>query len=371
MINIHIDLALWGFIHHIRWYDLELMKALERIAFILFFLVGIANQAHATSPFKARIERFTDRSLRISGLRIKTKNVTLETEVRSTHAGQEFTAYAILEGTYKKSWDLFRKKQRLLKAGRESKVYKVSIPLGGERTVIRLIAVGPDGQVEREKIVIFLEDYKLADHEARRRPKQLSSVMTSVGITSIRYQETGLPDFRMLALTAKISYRKVISPPNWDLGTNLFFNAVPLWDTDQNVTVRYIGLNFRIGYVVPSIYEPWRLSILGGWYYTAMLVTNNLFGFKNLNGPQLFPLLRKGIGGRKSIYIYAKFSPLSSGFKILALSNREVAVGLGMIIRIRKVRSMIVSLDYNNIRYTENDISTVSDSASLSLGYGW
>ena len=39
------------------------------------------------------------------------------------------------------------------------------------------------------------------------------------------------------------------------------------------IDARFVGVNLRVGYVLPGLTDPWRLSFLGGVYYTTMLVT--------------------------------------------------------------------------------------------------
>jgi hypothetical protein len=141
-------------------------------------------------------------------------------------------------------------------------------------------------------------------------------------------------------------------------------------------TARFIGANFRIGYAVPRIREPWRLLLMVGGYYTTMNVSPNTFGFRNLSGPQFFPVLRRAMDSGDSVSTYFKISPVSAGgVSLTNLASRELAFGITYNKNLKNGHSIPFSIDYSNLKSsveTEEGTATVPVAVtSLTFGIGY
>ena len=279
----------------------------------------------------------------------------------------------------RKDWGLLYKKQwgtDFVK--KEKDIYFFKVPLRAERTAIRLGAVSPRGEIETAIFHIDFDGWgKYQDSLApkkrlvkKSKPYYFSG---SLGLTKVDYKEEGVPDFNMNAVTAKVFGRYPLSK-NWDLAMNVFLTAFPISDNRSDLSVRFLGINGRIGYALPWLKEPWGLSILGGWYYTTMIVTNNALGFKNLAGPQIYPLLRRRLSGGKSVFAYMKFAPIIA--VSYSFDNRELAFGGGYGWKTKSGRPLSLNLDYADFKFTardttnEIDVPIKTSSISLSFAYG-
>ncbi|MGE0616375.1 MAG: hypothetical protein AB7P04_12115, partial [Bacteriovoracia bacterium] len=222
----------------------------------------------------------------------------------------------------------------------------------------------------------------------------------SLGPTYVFYQEDSVPAFHYTALTTKISLSYFLFPPRWDLAFNAFITALSLSQTDLNVdprpeeqrgsaagtsrfysspnantikpTVRFLGVNGRIGYAFPFVSPPWKLSLHAGWYLATMLVSSSVMGYRNMVGPQIFPMISRTFSGGSTMFLYAKFSPILG----LTFSNREIATGLGYLVMLKNGHPVTFNLDYANLYFRFSSVNlpapvTVqSNSLSFSLGYG-
>jgi hypothetical protein len=139
------------------------------------------------------------------------------------------------------------------------------------------------------------------------------------------------------------------------------------------VKVRFLGLNFKVGYAYP-VTKDLMLGIQTGMYYTTMFVPtvagNEKFGFQNLMGPQLYPVIRYGIGAH-SVSAYMKYSPVGENSNIKSLANRELAGGLGWAMPLGQTRRFSVNLDAADLSLSFEDIVVKSQSLSLSAGVSW
>jgi hypothetical protein len=95
------------------------------------------------------------------------------------------------------------------------------------------------------------------------------------------------------------------------------------------------------------------------------------FGFQNLMGPQLFPVVRYQLKNGNSISTYFKYSPVSSGG--ISLNNlsgsREIAAGLTFSQRLKNQHYLPISFDYSDLKSVIEDVPVAVNSVNFSVGY--
>jgi hypothetical protein len=250
-------------------------------------------------------------------------------------------------------------------------LFTLRVPAKSEKTEIQLIAVDAKGQLRSETLIAEIPNYTTRLAEAST-PSRLSM---SVGLqpSYITYSEERVTSFTQTALTAKASASYLLFPPNWDVAGSAFYTLLPLSHT-QPTAARFLGLNFRVGYKTPWLSGPWELRLMGGWYYTTMFVSDLSYGFRNMNGPQLFPTARRTLGNGAIAGAYFKFSPVTDGLSPLSLSNREIAAGLSYSFppgqggsSIRKKRWSLL-LDFASMQLSIRQRLFKTNSLSLGVG---
>jgi hypothetical protein len=247
--------------------------------------------------------------------------------------------------------------------------FNLEVPLSGPRQIIVLDAVGPQGALETLNVEVLAPCYAVAaaktdvDSGSPALPFSLGA-----GTSLISYQQASIVDFSETAITLKVAYTRPLFSPKFELNLSAYFTAAAIGQS-QDATARFLGLNGRVGYVIPSIPEPWRVLILGGWYYTTMFVTDNLFGFRNLMGPQLYPTVQRTLTARDSVGAYFKFSPVADGISPLSLSNRELAAGIAYSRKLANEKRVSVSLDAARLDLDVQSVVIRSQSLSLGVGY--
>ena len=228
--------------------------------------------------------------------------------------------------------------------------------------------------VERVKITTEFSDIRSSKPvEKAPPPRKVSFLGVSADLTSITYQETGLANLTELALTGKFSYLLELAPRKWDLGISGFATLLPISTNQAGVSLRFFGINGRMGYVVPWIREPFRFSLLVGGYYTTTMSSGLPFGFRNMFGPQVFPTLRYNVTQSDAVTVYFKYSPILNG-STLTFQSKEVAYGAswGHSLANRHPLSFSVNasqLDLNLDTGT-GKLDILSQTLSVGVGYG-
>jgi hypothetical protein len=188
---------------------------------------------------------------------------------------------------------------------------------------------------------------------------------TGVSLIEVRQSESRISLFRNTVLSVKGAFNYFLSPPVWDFGVSGFMNVLGL-GCGCATDVRILGVNARIGYVFPGIRNPWRLALYGGWYYSTMIASDESFGYRNLNGPQIFPTLRRAFGNGSALSAYLKLSPISNRLSLMNLSNSEQAVGVSYLFP-KWGKTFAVSLDFSRLRFGLEGVEIRTSSSSLGL----
>ncbi len=329
---------------------------------LALILMMSANAAFADYPIKLVRGKTADQ--------IPQLKIFARPEMSQVTVGENIEEYVTINGSFsQEDWSLISGKTKL-KTNKEGK-FKMRLKLTGPQKTVVLAAVAPDGTVKTEAIKIYYPDWK-----QKRVPRW--SLSAGMGVSYLNYSETGTSDIRStnlteIGLTGKISYQYRIAPPLWDLGLSMFgtlfapIASINQEDADpsQSGSVRFLGINARIGYVVPAVKEPWRVILMGGFYYTSMYPSVNgalnQFGFKNMMGPQFFPVIRRALENGDSVSAYLKYSPVSSGG--IALNNfgssREIAIGSTYSLKLNNGHYLPISLDISNLKTDiEDDIAS-------------
>jgi hypothetical protein len=300
-------------------------------------------------------------STQIEGLQLDPQ----ELEVKSEEDNGKKQDFIILKGSFTRpKWQLICQSETLTLS--ESGGFQIKIPLTDNQNLmdVSFQAVDGFGKTENEEITISISQ----DKEDAIQRKFLFT--PEFGLTSINYIETGKPDYSETALTAKFSASRLVFSQSWNLGANVFFTALPL-QKNPDQAARFLGINLRLGYVLPFIKSEWKVVVYGGYYFTTMFVEQNSFGFKNMTGPQLFPTLERRLNNGDSIRGYVKFSPVIGGqFNILSISNRELALGGAYVISLSNGHIMPVTLDVSRFDLVFSDSTLQSTNFSMGVGYG-
>ncbi len=241
-------------------------------------------------------------------------------------------------------------------------------------TPIEVMAIGPLGETEKEKLDLFYPDWDACKLQTERtqisnNASHATHLSTGLGMTTLSYSQTNKADFSMAALTAKISFQKPLKFENWDIGITTFATALPISNNQSDISVYFFGFNFRVGYVPKLIQNPWTLSLMLGGYYTTMIVSPNRFGYTNVYGPQFFPALSRLINTQNRISAYLKFSPVTDGTSILSLSTREVGAGLNWSHVFENNHTFSITLDFAEL--TLNSAGIIGKSSSITAGGAW
>jgi hypothetical protein len=248
--------------------------------------------------------------------------------------------------------------------------FKLAVPITGKSTQVEIVAIGAKGETESE-ILDLLTDWPGIQRRLTAQPTPSRFHFTpGLDLSFISYDESSLPaSVSEKALTLKAGFSYVPLPSRFSIEAGGYYTLAAL-SKSRAETAKFLGLDFRLGYSLPDVHDPWSLSLQAGLYYETMFVTSNAFGFTNVAGPEFYPVLKRELGGGNAIRFYAKISPVTTASGKL-FSSREIAGGGAYVIGFGNGHSMPITLDVSSLLLNLPGQQISSSTVSLGFGYGF
>jgi hypothetical protein len=317
-------------------------------------------------------EAWADVQESIPGLFVDVQHIQVRTE-NEGYPSQRIIA--TLSGTFQRvnsSLNDFENKPLLLAVSENVKrPFSIEVVLTSQRTSVPFIAVDPYGHVQKETIYLRCPQFEGRVTAAAEVPSLGSRFGIAVGLVHFSYSQTALTPFDETALSLKGSYQHPLSQ-SWDLGFNAYTDVISLSSSQPGISASYFGMNARVGYALPIHSSKWSVSVAGGFYYTTMFTSGLAFGFRNLFGPQLFPITRYALSTRDTLSLYYKYSPISPNFA-LSFSSHEQAAGLIWTHALPKRKTTSITLDFiqDSVNLATAGLQSNTNSVNLGFGYGF
>lgn len=250
--------------------------------------------------------------------------------------------------------------------------FELQVPLEGKVTPLTLTAIDDYGRVEKANYEVLFEDweiYRATLNESLTTAESGNKFSVGLGSTLISYSETGVSDYSSIALTGKANFSRSIFSARWSVGISGYLTLLPIRQ-NYAANARFLGLNFRLGYHFLNIPAPWKVSLQVGSFYTTMFVSGNQFGFENVNGPQLYPVVQRTLKDGKSVRSYLKISPLTTNSSGFSFKSREIAFGADYTFSTYREKPLSIGMDFSDllIKLTEQDLAAKTISLSLTIG---
>jgi hypothetical protein len=308
----------------------------------------------------------------ISGLRVDTAHIPIQIE-NEGYPNQRMIG--TLNGTFHRANATLKDFEGHVLLPATGKAYKrpfqVKFVLSSKKTSVLFTEIDAEGKVETQNVIVLCPEFEGRAMASGEIPSFGSHFGVALGVTHISYSQTGITAFDESLVSFKASYQHPLSR-SWDFGINTYVDFLPLSMSSYNVYGRFFGLNARVGYALPIHSHRWAISVAGGAYYTTMFTSGQNFGFRNLFGPQLFPIIRYSLSFRDSLSVYYKFSPITSGTSF-SFSSHEQAAGLILTRTLPKRKTVSVTLDFiqDEVNIQGNAVQSQSNCANLGFGYGF
>ncbi len=338
------------------------MKHTVKAALLFFLFTTFAFAKEDVQVQSAHVIRPQAPAEQIQNLKFSSRDF----EVTSTQEGGEKKDFVILKGLYPTPGSTLSVNGKNIKLA-EGGGFKLKLRIKGATTELQF-AVQAEGKEQKEKISIVTAKEVFSEPQ---RVHYQQVFHFGVGLSFLSYADRNFSSYTEKALTLKLSANSNFSY-SWSWGLNGYFTVLP-FSKSGDITARYLGANARVGYLLSSKKSPWKFSVMLGAYYLTMFVSKPDLGFKNMMGPQLYPYLVRVFNNGDALSFYAKFSPVGGGFKILSLSNREIAAGTSYSFGFKNGHSLSLTADFAILQLTfpgqQNDLIK-NNTITFGLAYG-
>lgn len=274
--------------------------------------------------------------------------------------------WVTVEGTFDHSrWVLLFDDEKI--EVKSDKTFKIRAPNTLKGTSVRFIAIGPLGEIENLDLDLEAVKQKQKPLPSASIRKWSFSLGTAYSLLS--YNNPGFTHQEETALTAKLGISYNLTD-YFDLGFAGFYTFYPL-SADIDPEARFLGLNLRLGYRLPIRSSRWQYKIMAGYYYLTMIVEGNAYGYLNIGGPQIFPVVRYEFPGGTFVSTYFKFSPVAPNFVFLSLDSREIAAGTTVSFPLAAGLRWFLTVDWSDVQLQIDNLAVSSGSLSFGAGIGF
>jgi hypothetical protein len=308
-----------------------LRRVLTRVALVLFCLF---TQVAMADDFHLKLVPTPNPKEVISDLKWDETKDTQEPLLQTREkrdAPKEGQLYFVkLQGSFQKKNRtlLFENKPIHLD---DSGKFKIEVGIESDHQEFTVSEIDEAGEITNQKCELLFPKFEEMKSSQKEPPPKKWSVSPGLGFTLATYQQTGITSFTETALTLKVAADYAIAGP-WDIGGSAYYTLLPITTSQKGMTLTFLGLNLRSGFRVLKPESVWGLSIMGGIYY-ATTFASGAFGYHNIQGLQIYPVLRRKFAGDKSAYLYLKYSPIFDGTDFVSLTNAEFAIGGGYTVK--------------------------------------
>lgn len=150
----------------------------------------------------------------------------------------------------------------------------------------------------------------------------------------------------------------------WLVLGQMFYTIHPL-EPIQTQQILFFGSNIDLRYTVTFPNTDFEVFLMGGWYYNTTVSIPAEIGYRDVYGPQIFPVIRKSIFGH-NLSLFFKFSPVMDKNLFYSLASAEIVVGAAF--DVSKTISITSSMTHLNLNM-ENDAKVQSTYYTLGMNY--
>jgi hypothetical protein len=330
---------------------------------ILFLVILLFSSLSFAEVQDVNINRTNSPESRLGGLSLNGEDYKTAIEEHEGKARE----FVIIKGKFSKpQFHLVYEGEKIKTSETGDVEIKIPVEPHSSTVVVPFRVVGPLGEVQEEKVTFgIIHRIQIPEDPSR------IYFTPEAGVSWISYRETSKTDYSEFALTLKASARRQIFNPSWDIASNAFFTAFPL-NQNYAASARFLGVNFRLGYTLPLIQAPWKVSLHGGWYYTTMRVAQNQFGFTNMAGPQIFSVIQRTLKSNDIARGYIKISPVSSSAtsSLWSFKNRELALGGAYVHFLPNGHTLLATIDWARFDIVFPRQTIQVNSLTIGAGYG-
>lgn len=190
----------------------------------------------------------------------------------------------------------------------------------------------------------------------------------SVGAGYFAYEGTALSNSSSFTPSVKGNYQ-IGFKSLWSLSAAVLMNTSGVPETTTGHSARFVGANLQAGYGLPIVDSVWQLIVVGGVDYITLLGTQNAFGFQNIFYPNIFPVLQRPLSSGAKASVYAKYTPLGSGW-LASSDNQEFSAGAAYQWKLTSGRPVSLNFDFSQYSFAEPQVYFSMSLLRLSLGVG-
>ncbi|MGE5087189.1 MAG: hypothetical protein ACM3MG_12860 [Bacillota bacterium] len=253
----------------------------------------------------------------------------------------------------RKGWSLWIQGKTPVTPTTEEGKFKVFAYLKGKVNELHLVARGPQGETQSERIYLYSPE---AQEFSVVSP--WDAVKLTLGSTYLIYQQSGYTDFYSWSGLLSAQIHSPEEGARFGMIGQVSMTALTISSNQKGYGPQIGQGNIDGIYFFPwSLSSRWRNQIMGGLYYVTMFSNGAPFGFKNLFAPE-FGFRTRYLLNEKSDFISEfRFMPLNSSTD---LNERGYSLSFSKSWILPNLHRGEVGLQFNDLRYSASPTDLIN-----------
>jgi hypothetical protein len=213
------------------------------------------------------------------------------------------------------------------------------------KQILEFTAVDSFGKIQTESIEVEFKNYESYFKQILLNSKKRLYITAGLGLSSVSYTQTNVNSVSQINLDFDLMARYNFKSLPLDISSTTSVTAATL-NSNTATPMRFVNFDALIGYAFRFIEEPWRLSLLGGFYYLTTISSSTSIGYGDISGFRLYPVLRKKLRSGSQIMFFFKYSPIYGQ----DAENNDMAIGSYYYLDRGKKNPFFFKLEYHRLK---------------------
>jgi len=252
----------------------------------------------------------------------------------------------------RKGWNLFYKNKWIYKDHVPAHEFYIETTIEDNLSSFQIHSIGPEGEIERETILVKTPSFSKALLEEELSQKRRSFFIPTIGVKGISFNEIEFEKSNQHYQTIGVG----LNLPFGNIGIEALYAFYPLNHRSDPEQFNPLDVALHTGYYFNFPDFPWKVGLEAGLFYSTIIKNKKSKGYENVLGFEIKPIIQKlfrnghilGLSGKLSskkigggvsfiynwlnrypIYISAEYERWDFHYKAKKIDNESYLFSIG------------------------------------------
>jgi hypothetical protein len=233
----------------------------------------------------------------------------------------------------------------------ENKDFLVPVPITKRMQWVDFSAVGPKGELEKEKIGLYFQnmDEAIAAKEKGILPFLL---VVGLGYQMISYEQTNVPQISADKFSLLLGMEYTVFYPVLYGRADAIIDLATIAMEPEYLDVSFYRGDGKLIWATNFLSSPLKLNLIGGGMIVKMQAEPQIFGFDFVSGVEAYPEIIYRFSDQNQVSAHGRYTVLLTG----DLGGSEIRMGGTWTRKFRNGMKFSLDIDYSNLTILDGNV---------------